>query len=357
MHLATCALLALATHAAVNDPRPDDFDFWLGTWTVTNTQLDRATNTRNETGTAEARIRTVAAGRAILEEWNGIEGPIQNTFGISLRYHNPDYDRWVIILNWPGGTNPNPAFGVMQGGFTGQGENARGEFYPPNAFTGPGPTPDNPRTTRFTFSEPRAESCRWDMAVPTGRGDHTTTWIMDFARTGSHEDSQAAAKPVPAPDDCACDAPGARDLDPIHGSWSGPGQRRTNNEWTDSNATLHATAAARGCLTLLELTESPQAADPIEHFEAWAYNTQTQQWGGVSIRSDHERAQGFAATHDNAWTATPTGSAATRDTATRRRYELADDGSLRVTLESRDAEGWTKTARYTLERTTDPSGG
>jgi hypothetical protein len=257
--------------AQEESPAPErQFDFWVGEWRVHNRTLNE--DRWEDAGTAKARIRPILGGAAILEEWLGLDGARADTFGISLRFHDPSTQRWVIALNWPG---PRGAlFTHMEGSF----RHGRGEFFPPTAFEGD--SGKEPRATRFTFSDAQPNSCRWDLATPTADGGWRTTWIMEFSRTRSAADTIADGEPIRLPpEEPACAAPpAARAFDPLVGAWRGAGWHTdTSGGRHEVEAELRVSSANRGCATLcfLELRDG----DAVWHeFEAWAWHAPAGQW-------------------------------------------------------------------------------
>lgn len=263
-----CLGVLVGQDPAAPDPRQREFDFWVGEWDVNNRRLGEAGY--RDAGKAKARIRPILGGAAILEEWDGQPGGHEHVFGISIRHYDPEKGRWVIALNWP---NPRQAgFSHMEGSF----RHGRAEFFPETAFQ---QTP--PRATRFTFSDALADSVRWDMAQPVDGGGWKTTWIMEFSRTRSAADTIADGEPIreaPAPGDCVCRWPEARQFDRFVGAWSGTvGAAR---------ATLRVTSTNRGCATMCFLeVERPTARGVarVRRFEAWAWNTAVKKWAARAL--------------------------------------------------------------------------
>lgn len=69
------------------DPALHGFDFWIGTWTVTNPDGDTV---------GVNRISATAGGCGILEEWEGSSGNV----GTSLTAYDPGRDEW--FQHWVG---------------------------------------------------------------------------------------------------------------------------------------------------------------------------------------------------------------------------------------------------------------
>lgn len=69
------------------DPALHEFDFWIGTWTVTNPDGDTV---------GVNRISATAGGCGVLEEWEGAGGNV----GTSLTAYDPGRDEW--FQHWVG---------------------------------------------------------------------------------------------------------------------------------------------------------------------------------------------------------------------------------------------------------------
>jgi len=186
------------------------------------------------------------------------------------------------------------------------------------------------------------------MATPDSTGTFNTTWIMKFARTGSPEEAAASVEVADVPDTCPCTADGARELDSLHGNWSGTGRRLVGGEWVEATATLFSAPAVRGCVTFHEITESV-GDHTLERFEAWAFDRDDEEWGGIAMQAGDPRATPFASATTDEFVTEPLGRAARAESATRTRYAL-DDGSLAVTIERRTDGEWNRIAEYQLTR-------
>lgn len=98
-HLLPCAILSLAVAAAAQQPpsppppaceSPEfrQFDFWLGSWTVTDPK---------DQTVGASEISRVADGCAVREQWQGSKG----LAGTSLNYYDKADSAWHQI--WVGG--------------------------------------------------------------------------------------------------------------------------------------------------------------------------------------------------------------------------------------------------------------
>jgi hypothetical protein len=224
----------------------DDFGFWLGTWSVSNTNRGND-GLWTDAGRSVAKITPMLDGRVVFERWDGKSGNFSNTFGMSLRYFDEAHERWVVLLSWPGGNPVNAGFGVMEGVF----EDGMCVLYPPALFRGPGSEVTG-RATRFVFSDAEDESCRWTMQAPVGSDDWRSTWAMAFTRMESDEDIEPGRLPIESPpDQCACVEDSARAADWLIGDWTG-----------NEGVSVYATSINRGCGTVLSVA-TEQAGEAL----------------------------------------------------------------------------------------------
>ena len=151
------------------------FDFWIGEWDV-NLRVQQEDKSWKDSIKAVAHIYSILEGKAILELWSAGKDGIN---GYSLRYYNPNTDKWDLWLNWPGknrsGTN----------GLNGSFRHGRGEFFAQSKI--------DEKTTqirRYTFSDVTPNSLRWDDGYSRDGGKTwSSNWIMEFSRR----------KPAPPP--------------------------------------------------------------------------------------------------------------------------------------------------------------
>lgn len=239
----TCAIAACAALLGPSAARAGDFDFWLGTWEVENRH--RTPRGMLPSGTAEAFVRPVLGGAAVFEQWDGTSGRMEQMFGTSLRWEDSESGRWLVMLNWPGGSPRSPRFGVMEGVWDEQGvcrQYSRGLLDRDEAA--------REQAQFYSFSDITPESCRWTMHAPAPDGGHVENWIMDFSRT---KVSAAPDRPLgltEPPADCACESDAARDLDPLLGAWRGSAR---GAEGLDARAEARFASVARGCITAVSI--------------------------------------------------------------------------------------------------------
>ncbi len=144
-----------------------DFDFWIGAWDVQLRTLQKD-NSWKDSVQAKAEIYSVLGGKAILELWDS-----PKIKGFSLRYYDVKQNKWVLYLNWPGGNQSS--IGTLTGNF----RHGRGEFFA-SSKSSDGQT----SISRYTFSDIKPDSLRWDDAYSKDSGrTWTHNWIMEFTRT------------------------------------------------------------------------------------------------------------------------------------------------------------------------------
>ncbi len=229
----------------------DQFDFWLGIWSV-NLRMQQEDGSWPESSVqAEASIYPVLGGRAVLELWDS-----QPIVGFSLRWFDPEWERWVLWLNWPGEDRSGSS--GLEGAF----HHGRGEFFSRR------PTADGgERIARYTFSDITPDSLRWDDAFSTDGGKTwSSNWIMEFRRTGPPPELPAGGAPLPTSsgDEGRCTDPRFRVFESVAGSRSGTAVRSPGDgepvEWP---ARLDGWRILDGCSVLARL--AVEGADGTTH--------------------------------------------------------------------------------------------
>jgi len=146
------------------------FDFWLGEWDV-NLRIKQKDNTWKDMYTSIARIYNVLDGNAVLELWEE-QGREKGIIGYSIRYYDPSKDKWILWLNWPG-ANDSSSW-KLEGEF----RHGRVEFFGNRQMND-----SIGGKFRFTFSDIKENSLRWDNALSTDGGKTwAENWIMEFTR-------------------------------------------------------------------------------------------------------------------------------------------------------------------------------
>jgi hypothetical protein len=307
--LALAAPLPGQTPPRCPEPQAREFDFWLGEWDVENRQRNPQASlgdtTLYATGSATDEVHPVLGGCAIVEHWFG-ELTHTTQRGFSVRAWEPERERWVLWLVWPGPAGV--AFGRLEGTFA----NGRGEFR--SERTGP----RGPITTRFRFSDIEPDAFTWSGAFAPAGGDWTRFWVMDFTRRREG----GPLGPFNGMDGGldACPEPEARAFDFLVGSWRSE----------DDTVELKARTILDGCA--LSQEESRFAGGETRlRYAVRARETAAGAWAMVAI-DDEDR--GFSR-----WTADAGGDLRLLDEAGLRRVRYEDVGAdtfTRVEEASRD---------------------
>ncbi|HSR66710.1 MAG TPA: hypothetical protein VLU25_02120 [Acidobacteriota bacterium] len=183
------------------------FDFWVGEWDVLNKYLQED-GSYAEVGNATARIYPALDGCLIIEHWQGwMRG--RPLYGFSMRAWDQEAGHWTLVLNWPAPARPN--FGILTGVFT----HGRGEFF--SRFNN---ADGREVWQRYSFSDARGDTLRWDAATSEDRQEWRTNWIMEFTRRSP---MQRALLNGPSPEEGPNLCPGDefRSFDFLVGEWYG----------------------------------------------------------------------------------------------------------------------------------------
>ena len=151
-----------------NLDKQQQFDFWIGEWDVNLRVLQEDLSWKDQ-HQSTARIYPILGGKAILELWSENEDGIN---GYSLRYYNPNKDKWDLWLNWAG-KNRSGTRG-MECIF----RHGRGECFSEQQIND-----TTNLVSRYTFSDISANRVRWDDAFSRDGGKTwSNNWIMEFSR-------------------------------------------------------------------------------------------------------------------------------------------------------------------------------
>lgn len=254
-----CALLvflllpAAAEAASCPAPEARQFDFWLGEWEIENRQRSprQVDDPRwSDTGTTHSRVESILGGCAILELLHGMLswGQIE---GFSVRTYDPEDGRWHLVLNWPSEMRPEPGFFTLTGAF----DHHRAEIFAER----PGPE-DTTMRIRYTFSDIRHDSFRWDMAQSTDGGNlWRPVWIMNAERTEEKGRGPFVAMGAGEVDEPLCTGDEHRALDGWLGVWEAAGEGA-------GDETLEIVSILDGC-GVMALTEG--GAPDVFRILAW----------------------------------------------------------------------------------------
>ncbi len=147
-----------------------DFDFWMGRWTVSNRRLRERLkgSTEWDEFAATAIARPLLNGLGNEDEFRTDYWP--NFIGMSFRFFNPETKQWAIYwADSKRGTLEPPVFGSFSGD--------TGLFFGDDMFEG------RPIRVRFTWKIGGTQAARWDQAFSEDGGQTwETNWIMDMTR-------------------------------------------------------------------------------------------------------------------------------------------------------------------------------
>jgi len=295
---------------ALPDAPERQFDFWLGEWDVRNLTLSG--KSFRDSGSALARVHPVVDGGAVLEQWSGTARG-DRLIGSSLRAWDPALGRWVIWLNWHGGS---PAgFSVMHGARNGE----RLEQFPP----------DDATRSRYAFSQLHEDSCQWDEARSEDGGESwTSSWVMQFTRRAAPRPLDASNAPIVAPPASAHDQ--TRALDFLIGAWTGSARRlRDDGSWIETTARARVTTMIEG-FALLQFLDTGDGEKTLAALgwdggvDGWLSIRADNRGGGLTRMTGEIDAQGAtfsAAGLRESW------SCASADSCSFRRERSLDDGA------------------------------
>ena len=157
-------------------PEAREFDFWIGSWDITQKIL-RRDGTWLELPATTNVVKDLE-GCALVEHWEGTveffwEGmkEPQAMRGLSVRSYDPETKQWRIY--WM--DTRHPKFGVFEGRF----RDSIGTFLKSSTAAD-----GKPLLTRIRFSNMSGESVTWTLDISKDNGDQwTPLWIMEMKRS------------------------------------------------------------------------------------------------------------------------------------------------------------------------------
>ena len=160
----------MAHVAGARLPTAQDFDFFMGRWTVQNRRLTERLAGSDEWEEFESTsvAHPILGGLGNEDEFRTHDAG--GFIGMSFRFFDPVKRRWSIY--WadsrrPGELDP-PVFGTFSGDI--------GVFEGEDEFEG------RPIRVRFIWSGTRTRTPRWEQAFSADDGETwETNWIMDFS--------------------------------------------------------------------------------------------------------------------------------------------------------------------------------
>ena len=160
----------MAHVAGARLPTAQDFDFFMGRWTVQNRRLTERLAGSDEWEEFESTsvAHPILGGLGNEDEFRTRHAG--GFIGMSFRFFDPVKRRWSIY--WadsrrPGELDP-PVFGTFSGDI--------GVFEGEDEFEG------RPIKVRFSWSGTRTRTPRWEQAFSADDGETwETNWVMDFS--------------------------------------------------------------------------------------------------------------------------------------------------------------------------------
>jgi hypothetical protein len=151
----------------------DDFDFFVGQWTVRHRRLKErlAGCTQWDEFGGTSHMQKLMDGHGNCDD-NLIGAPAGAYRAVTLRSFDPKTCQWAIW--WVDGRTPHYRLDPpMVGSFS----DGVGTFYADDIIN------ERPVRVRFLWSDITANSCRWQQAFSPDCGQTwETNWIMDFSR-------------------------------------------------------------------------------------------------------------------------------------------------------------------------------
>ncbi|UOX88621.1 hypothetical protein MUY14_44305 [Amycolatopsis sp. FBCC-B4732] len=147
----------------------NDFDFFIGSWTVTNRRLGTLLAGSDDwtefPGTSTCW--SLFEGRGNVDE---ITFPTLGSHGCTLRLFDVEREEWSLY--WASSRD-----GLLQPPVTGAFKDGRGDFYGDDTYEG------TPIKVHYAWTGTTTGSPRWEQAFSTDGGrTWESNWVMEFAR-------------------------------------------------------------------------------------------------------------------------------------------------------------------------------
>ena len=249
-----------------------DFDFEIGSWKIHLKKLDHPLTGSNKwvefDGTSVTR--KVWDGRSQIEEFE-TDGALGHIEGLTLRLYNPQSHQWSLY--WA--TSKTGAIGIPT---VGEFKDGVGEFYDHEEING------RMTLVRFLWTKTNSDSPHFEQSFSDDGGKTwEVNWITDQTRVGDGAEKGTAQQNSPAAGARAQEAAsGARDFDPLIGSWKLPTRRLQHpltgsTTWVDLQGTGECFKVWDG-RAQLDTIEMDGSTGHIEGLTLRLFNPQAHQW-------------------------------------------------------------------------------
>lgn len=247
--------------SAFSDEPGRRFDFWIGEWDV-NLRIRQPDLSWKDSIAARAEIYPVLDGKAVLELWDSV--PIK---GFSLRYFDPEKEKWVLWLNWPGENRSGSS--SLEGTF----RHGRGDFFS-SVTDAEGAT----TLSRYSFNDIGPDSLRWDDAYSRDGGKTWThNWVMEFTRTAAEPAIPTGETGHTFDGGGRCDREEFRRYEYLAGTWRGHGGGPDTPADERTPAVWRGVKVLDGC-ALLIWGEYPTGDRPVRSLAQLTFNTHAGQY-------------------------------------------------------------------------------
>ena len=166
---------AASAHLLIEPNSPDDFDFFIGTWSVKHRRLKGRLVGSNEWEefNGQCACYKILGGFGNIDD-NILELPAGTYRAATLRSFDPKQRSWSIW--WLDARSP----GALDVPVVGTFENGTGTFLANDSLEG------KPIVVRFMWSQSTSGQPRWEQAFsPDGGRTWETNWMMEFTRVAS----------------------------------------------------------------------------------------------------------------------------------------------------------------------------
>lgn len=268
------------------EPVYRQYDFWIGVGHANWRTRKPDEFFHVDVGTMATHwVYPTLNGKALLE-FAMSDAPINasgaRVQGFSVRYFDPDKQRWVMAQEWP---DPNTTGGVadqLQGFYRFGRIQVFSTYYRGE--------PETERTRRYTFSDIRPEGFLWHGVSTPDRG---ATWsagtLVEFSRLEAEAEWPRPGEPFPNHDNASqCTEEAYRAFDALAGAWHGT----VSTPEGEREAKLTGYLMLGGCAVLSYL-EFEHEGKPYTQLEVRSPSRDRSEWWVYQLDSLHDTAHGY----------------------------------------------------------------